>query len=181
MNSGKESRIEQGISSSKPPLLKPGQYEWWVTKIADWIQANDGQAWIIIQHGDLPVPKTILGEDKEVKDYGEAEIRIVEKNAKARQLLTNALSIEDSTRLAGFATAKERWDALKELNEGTEDLKKSRIFHLTTELNDIRMKAKETVEQFHGRYATIANQLQCLGEKIEAWKHNCWIVDPWLV
>ena len=119
--------------------------------MADWVQANDAQAWIIIQTGDVKLAKVSDGKAKEIKDYGEDEFKILEKNAKARQLLTNALSIEDSTRLANFPTAKQRWDALKELNEGTDDLTKSRIFNLSAELGDIRMKPKETVEQFHGR------------------------------
>ena len=50
--------------------------------MADWIQANDAQAWIIIQTGDLTVPKTVLGEDKDIKDYGEAKLKILENNAK---------------------------------------------------------------------------------------------------
>ena len=122
MNTGDNSRIEQGISSNKPPLLRPGQYEWWAAKMSDWVQAVDAQAWIIIQNGDVDLPKAADGKAKESKDYGEAEFKILEKNAKAKQLLTNALSSEDSTRLANFPTAKQRWDALKELNEGTDDL-----------------------------------------------------------
>ena len=65
--------------------------------MADWVQANDAQAWIIIQTGDVKIPKAADGKVKEIKDYGEDEYKILEKNAKARQLLTNALSSEDST------------------------------------------------------------------------------------
>ena len=68
--------------------------------MSDWVQAVDAQAWIIIQTGDVKLPKASDGKAKEIKDYGDEEFKILEKNAKARQLLTNALSIEDSTRLA---------------------------------------------------------------------------------
>ena len=144
--------------------------------MSDWVQAVDAQAWIIIQNGDVDLPKAADGKVKEIKDYGDEEFKILEKNAKAKQLLTNALSSEDSTRLANFPTTKQRWDALKELNEGTDDLTKSRIFNLSTELGDLRMKPKETIEQFHGRYATVVNQLECLGEKIESWRQNHYIL-----
>ena len=81
--------------------------------MSDWVQAVDAQAWIIIQNGDVSLPKTADGKVKETKDYGDEEFKILEKNAKARQLLTNALSIEDSTRLANFSYRKTKMGCLE--------------------------------------------------------------------
>ena len=143
MSSGKDSRIEQGISRNKPPLLKPGQYEWWSGKMTDWIKAEDGKCWLIILHDDNEIPKvpgaTVTTElrEKTPSEYKDADIAIMEKNAKAHLLISNALSMEDSSNVSIFPTAKEMWNALKSMKEGTEDLKRSKIFNLLEDLSSL--------------------------------------------
>ena len=98
------------------------------------------------------------------------------RNAKASLLITNALSMDDTEKIAGFDTAKEKWEALRDINEGTTDLNKSIIYSLTMQLNGIKMKEEESIGEYHGRVATIVNQLEFLGKKVEDWEQNLSIV-----
>ena len=45
--------------------------------------------------------------DKTHEDFELADIRIMKKNVKARQLISNALSMEDSSKVSTFPIAKE--------------------------------------------------------------------------
>ena len=128
MNSDKSGKIEQGVSLSKPPLLKTGQYEWWIQKMQKWITAEDPLCWHIILHGDMKVPQLVLRRkkptdpeppprDKNYSQYDKDDLAIMARNAKTNLLLTNALTVEDTQKIAGFPTAKEKWKALKEMNE----------------------------------------------------------------
>ena len=67
-------------------------------------------------------------------------------------------------------------NALKSMNEGIDDLKKNRIFNLTEDLSALRQKSKETIDQYYGRFAYITNQLLFLGEDLEPWKQNLFLV-----
>ena len=78
-------------------------------------KAEDGQCWLIICYGDTPIPKKVKAlleggtktSDKSHKDFDLSDIRIMEKNVKARQLISNALSMEDSSKVSTFPIAKE--------------------------------------------------------------------------
>ena len=140
--------------------------------MTDWIKSEVGQCWFIICNGDTPIPKAVVEEvngvvtktrEKTHTEYGPADISIMEKNAKARQLISNALSMEDGSKESLFPTAKLMWEASKSMNEGMEDLKKTRIFNLTQDLFSLRQLPKESIDQYHARYALLTNQLLFLG------------------
>ena len=81
--------------------------------MTDWIKAEDGDCWLIIMHGDNEIPKvpgataTAEPREKTFSEYKDADIAIMEKNAKARLFISNALSIDDSAKVSIFPTAKE--------------------------------------------------------------------------
>ena len=67
-------------------------------------------------------------------------------------------------------TTKEKWDALKRLNEGGTDVKRGRISALYQQYDTLEMKDGEEIEDFHTRFTTIINNLSFLGETIENWR-----------
>ena len=59
-----------------------------------WIKDEDGQCWFIINDNDGEIPKVKIGDietEKTYKNYTPTEVAIIEKNAKERQLISNAL------------------------------------------------------------------------------------------
>ena len=78
--------------------------------------------------------------------------------------------MEDSSKVSIFPTTQEMWGALKSMNEGTKDLKRSKIFTLTEDMSSLRQKPKESVDSFHGRFAYIHNLLTFLGKEVEEWR-----------
>ena len=75
-----------GISLNKPHLLIEGELEWWLAMTRNYIQQTDYQCWLIIENGDEKVTAATPQSP-----WGPAEYAMMEKNAKARQLILNSL------------------------------------------------------------------------------------------
>ena len=64
---------------------------------------------------------------KKPKEFNTEDFRMMEKNAKAKKLLYFGLGPNEYTRISECESAKEIWDALQVANEGTSQVKQSRI------------------------------------------------------
>ena len=69
-----------GRSLTKPHVLKYGQLAWWLEMHEVYIRQQDFQCWYVIEHGDY-----IIAE-KDHSKWDEKEFKLLEKNAKAKQL-----------------------------------------------------------------------------------------------
>ena len=116
-----------------------------------------------------PVP-----EDK----CDEAEYKKIERNNKALKLIIHGLSPGDQRKVMSHKTAKEKWDALKKLNEGGTDVKRDRISALYQQYDTLEMRDGEEIEDFHTRFTTIINNLSFLGETIESWRQVTKVLQP---
>ncbi|XP_062103169.1 uncharacterized protein LOC133814190 [Humulus lupulus] len=66
--------------------------------------------------------------------------------------------------IANCDIAKDAWDKLQTKNEGTKNVKKSRLRSLTTEFENLAMRDDESVTEFHARLCDITNESFALGE-----------------
>ncbi|EEE53913.1 hypothetical protein OsJ_00468 [Oryza sativa Japonica Group] len=64
-------------------------------------------------------------------------------------------------------TAKEAWDALKQMNMGEERVKKARVQTLKRELDGMYMSNSEKINDFALKVTTIVNEIRSLGTKVE--------------
>jgi hypothetical protein len=64
-------------------------------------------------------------------------------------------------------TAKEAWDALKEMNMGEDRVKKARVQTLKRELDGMYMGDSEKIDDFALKVTTIVNKIRSLGMKVE--------------
>ncbi|XP_062100847.1 uncharacterized protein LOC133806773 [Humulus lupulus] len=68
--------------------------------------------------------------------------------------------------------AKDAWDKLQTINEGTKNVKKSRLRSLTTEFENLTMRDDESITEFHARLCDITNEYFSLGETYSDSKLN---------
>ena len=133
------------------------------------VRSIDGECWKIIINGDLKVTqannKPVPFELHSVEDYKKDE-----KNNKALKLVTSGLSQSDRRKVLASDTAKEKWDALAKIYQGSEDVKRDRISALLQDYDNFAMGDGESIEEFQARFLTLINSLSYLGEKIENWK-----------
>ncbi|CAM8998978.1 unnamed protein product [Rhodiola kirilowii] len=158
----------------KPPLLKPGQFDWWKDQFEAHVCSLDGQLWRILETGPLPIPLDITDPDKPVeksKDkYTDEDYKVLEKNARAKKVLYLALSPGDQIKVAMYKTAKDMYDGLVRLYGGNEDIKRNRILAATKDYETVMQKKDESLEDFYTRFQVIVGQLEFLNETLPEWK-----------
>ena len=69
--------------------------------------------------------------------------------------------------LGAKETAKEAWEMLESFRVGSDRAKRAKIQQLRRELNDIRFKSGESVEEFALRLQSLASQLASYGKSVD--------------
>jgi len=122
---------------------------------------------MIIKHGPL-IPTNTLENGSSVpkkpKEFNTEDFRMMEKNAKAKKLLYFSLGPDEYTCISECELAKKIWDAFQVADEGTSQVKQSRIELLMRKYELFEMGDKETVMEMYTRFTHITNELKSLGK-----------------
>jgi hypothetical protein len=87
-------------------------------------------------------------------------------NHKAIYALFNGVDTSVFKLIKNCVSAKEAWEILQTCYEGTTKVKQSKIQHLTSKFEALRMKDDESIQDFHLSLLDIANSFEALGEKM---------------
>ncbi|XP_075107081.1 uncharacterized protein LOC142180060 [Nicotiana tabacum] len=153
-----------------PPRFNGQYYEWWKTRMHNFIMAEDSELWDVICDGPFVPTKT--GDDHAVtipkirKEFNDVDRKAIKKNFRAKKILVCGISLDKYNRISACQSAKEIWEALQTAHEGTTQVKQSKIDMLTTEYELFRTKDDESIQDMHTRFTSIINELHSLGEII---------------
>ncbi|VFQ72940.1 unnamed protein product [Cuscuta campestris] len=129
-----------------------------------YIQSTNFLLWRIIKNGeDVPMKK--VGETnvpKTENEYDAQDIKKVENNAKAINIIYCAVNPDDYRKISCCTTAKEMWDKLEITYEGTDQVREAKIDFLTHEYELFRMKENEKIDEMFERFSKIVNDLHAL-------------------
>ena len=89
-----------------------------------------------------------------------------ENNVIALYSIFNAISTDEFYMIAAFTLAKEAWDILQVIHEGTNVVKVSKFHMLIAKFESIRMEEPETLGEFYAKLIDIVNSSFNLGEPI---------------
>ena len=190
------STLGEGLSSTRPPLFDGSNYDYWCSRMRSHLQAVDYVLWRIVKNGPLvpttiqmvlpyldpeetdeakikaakiatavEVPVTNIDE-VDLSLLRESEIKKISLNAKAINILHNALCIEEYGRVKGFDTAKEIWDCLEMTHVGTSQVRTTKIRLLTKEYEAFEQLDGESLSDMQQRFNLIVNNLKALGKTI---------------
>ena len=87
-----------------------------------------------------------LGEkevDKPLASYEEADFKVTEKNFKALKFVMSGLGPSTKKKVLSSKTAKEKWDAMEKIHQGTKNVKRDIIVSLMQDYDNLCMKDKE--------------------------------------
>jgi len=101
-------------------------------------------------------------------DYTDEQDVVITVNAKAKNLLYNAISGEEYEKISSCETAKEMWDKLEITYEGTNKVKETRINLLVRDYELFQMKDGESVEEMFSRFSKILGDLKSFGRPIKS-------------
>ncbi|XP_077250519.1 uncharacterized protein LOC143889967 [Tasmannia lanceolata] len=156
-SSSSSSHTIEGQSSTRPPYFDGSNYGYWKSRMKIYLKGQEFGIWKIIEKGY----KESTTDYDEWKTEEKATFAL---NYKAMNALICALSSEEFNRVSTLKTAKEMWDTLEVTHEGTNQVKKTKINLLLSDLESFRMKKDETVSSMYTRFTYIINELKGLGK-----------------
>nr|XP_016439439.1 PREDICTED: uncharacterized protein LOC107765324 [Nicotiana tabacum] len=128
---------------------------------------------------NLPIPpkkdengQVIVSTDPlDLDDYTDEQSAAITVNAKAKNLLHNAISGEEYGKISSYEIAKEMWDKLEATYEGTNKVKETRINLLIRDYKLFQMKDGESVEEIFLRFSKILGDLKSFGRPTKNGEH----------
>ena len=158
--------VTEGQSSTRPPLFNGTNYTYWKTRIRIYIQSIDYNIWKTIVKG--PHVPTIMvngvATPKLEEDWDEQDVKKIELNAKAMNLLYCAVDPNEFNRVSTCTSAKKIWDTLEVTHEGTNQVKQSKVNMLVHTYEMFKMESNEIISEMYTRFTNIINSLKSLGK-----------------
>ena len=126
------------------------------------IQALDYQLWRAIIKGPHTPTINVDGNDvsKLEEDWDELDIKLIELNAKAMNVLYCALYANKFSRISTCISAKKIWNRLEVTYKGTNQVKESKINMLVHRYKLFKMESNESIMDMFTRFTDIINSLK---------------------
>ena len=140
----------------RPPGFTREDYPYWRDRFEMYVKSTQYQLWGIIQNGDIPITKL-------EEEYGPNEYAILERNTKARFMITSSLTKSLFYKFKNHNNAKDLWKALEITYEGTDDVKLRKAATLQRQYEMFAMMDGESIDDMHGGFQVIVNELLALG------------------
>jgi hypothetical protein len=125
------------------PTLSETNYGIWAVKMKIILRSLG--VWSVIEGGDIDADK----------DQG------------AMVAISQAVPDDVMMAIAEKQTAKEAWDALREMRVGEDRVKKARVQVLKRQLNKLHMEDSETINEFSMKLTTLVGEIRSLGTKLD--------------
>ncbi|KAK9037137.1 hypothetical protein V6N11_022059 [Hibiscus sabdariffa] len=146
-------------SIDKSPFFNGEHYAYWKNRMMFFVKAKDFHLWDIVEDGPF-VPTTSRSE------WSANDRKKMELNCKALHIIFCALGTDVYVKFSSCESAKEVWDKLEVIHEGTNDVKETKIGLLNLEYENFKMDPNEDIKRMFDRFSTIVNQLKGFGEEI---------------
>ncbi|XP_074561717.1 uncharacterized protein LOC141818016 [Curcuma longa] len=155
----------EGFSTARPPLFSGEDFAYWKDRMECHLKTQV-EMWIVIQTG-FTIPFDNDGLPLTCERWDAATRKKIEADAKATQTLQCGLTKEELNRIGPFISAKDLWNKLNELHEGTSDTKVSKRDLLLNKLYNIRMMDRESASGLHAQIQDLLNGLHAIDQKIK--------------
>nr|CAI44607.1 P0650D04.11 [Oryza sativa Japonica Group] len=142
--------------SGKAPYFNGKDYAAWKHKMKMHLKSINPSIWRIVEKGYvLQNPEDPTKEDNENEH----------KNAQAANAILSALSRSEFNRVDGIESAKVIWDTLRNLHEGTDSVRESKVEILKGQFERFVMLDGEIPSDMYDRLSKIVNEIKGLGSK----------------
>ena len=127
---------------------------------------TDISMWFSVKEGFSP-PKDEEGKELDSSRWSTEQTRKGQADAKAVVTLQCGIAKDQLVKVGPFTSAKDLWNKLIELQEGTRDSRIAKRDLFLNQLQNLVMKENETVSEIHGRFKEIINGLHSVDERVE--------------
>ncbi|MCQ7506103.1 hypothetical protein NP150_23610, partial [Salmonella enterica] len=156
----------EGYSTARPPLYNGDDFPYWKRRMEVYLK-TDIEQWFSVRRGYATPVDDRTGKLLEPEDWNPEMKKKAQVDNKALNTLQCGLTKEELNRVGPFDTAKELWDKLIELHEGTNDSKVTKRDLLLNSLLNMKMQEEETASQLHAQIKNLLNGLHLIGHELE--------------
>ena len=147
--------MAEGHSVTRPPFFDGTDYPYWKNRMQVFLRAQNFELWKIVSKGAYILPQD---EDTWTKD----QISKGTLNWSALNMMQCAVHPKEYSRVSTCTSAKEMWDKLELIYEGTSEVRESKVSMLVSEYEMFKMNNDETISDMFARFMIIINGLKGL-------------------
>ncbi|XP_019248604.1 PREDICTED: uncharacterized protein LOC109227866 [Nicotiana attenuata] len=154
--------FQEGTSQVRPLYFNGQHFSHCKVRMEIYAKAYDVKVWRVIKKGNYPLPAAAQSpaDPKNIDEYTDEQMVVLQVNNKARNLLYNAISGEEYEKISSCDTAKEMWDKLK----FTSKVKETHINMLVYDYELFQMKEGESIEEMFARFSKIISDVKAFGK-----------------
>ena len=142
--------LPEGFSINRPPFFSGSNYSYWKNRMEVFLRAQDFETWTVIKKGSPDLP-----EDED--SWTREQIRQSTTNFNAMNMMQCAIHPDEYSRISSCKSAKEMWDKLELIYEGTHQVKETKANILISEYESFKMKSDESISDMFARLMQLVN------------------------
>ncbi|MQM16315.1 hypothetical protein Taro_049271 [Colocasia esculenta] len=149
--------IAEGHSISRPPFFDGFDYAYWKNRMQVFLRAQNYELWKIVDKGpdELPEDESLWTKD---------QINKSTLSWSAMNMMQCAIHPKEYSRVSSCKSAKEMWDKLQLIYDGTFEVRETKASILVSEYEMFKMKSDETISEMFARFMLLVNGLKRLGK-----------------
>ncbi|MQL69263.1 hypothetical protein Taro_001541 [Colocasia esculenta] len=147
--------MAEGHSVTRPPFFDGTDYPYWKNRMQVFLRAQNFELQKIVRKGAYELPQD---EDTWTKD----QIAKGTLNWSALNMMQCAVHPKEYSSVSTCTSAKEMWDKLELIYEGTSEVRESKVSMLVSECEMFKMNNNEIISDMFARFMIIINGLNGL-------------------
>ncbi|GJV56462.1 hypothetical protein Tco_1457467 [Tanacetum coccineum] len=164
-------------ADNRPPMLEKDMYDSWKSRMVLYMMNREHGRMILesVENGPLIWPSIKENEVTRPKKYSElsaTEAIQAGCEIKAKNIILQGLPPEVYALVSNHKVAKELWERIQLLMQGTSLTKQERECKLYDEFDKFAYKKRETLRDFYLRFSLLLNEMNIYNMKLEQFQAN---------
>ena len=152
--------MDRSQSLNVPPYFNGSNYAFWKVRMREFLCSNDETIWDVED-----VRWTRLEAAKSTWD--KATLAAANANSKVLNAIFCSVSPDEFHSISHITIAKEAWQILETMYEGTKKVKDTKLQMLTTQFEELKMSEDESFDSFYSKLNEVVIGKFNLGTKME--------------
>ncbi|GJR35611.1 retrovirus-related pol polyprotein from transposon TNT 1-94 [Tanacetum coccineum] len=164
-------------TDNRPSMLEKDMYDSWKSRMELYMMNRQHRRMILefVEHGPLSWPTIEENGVTRPKKYSElpaTEAIQADYDVKATNIILQGLPLEVYALISNHKVAKELWERIQLLMQGTSLIKQERECKLYDEFDKFAYKKGETLRDFYLRFSLLLNDMDIYNMKLEQFQVN---------
>ena len=152
--------MDRSQSLDVPPFFDGNNYAFWKVQMREFLCSIDDAVWHAVE--------VRWTKPEAAKSFWEkVALPAANASSKALNAIFCGVSLEEFHRISHITVAKEAWEILETIYEGTKKVKDTKLQMLTTRFKELKMSEDESFDSFYSKLNEVVVEKFNLGEKTE--------------